>query len=251
ARDAMPAGGKIVIETADAVLDAVYALSHPYVKPGEHVMLAVADTGIGISEAMRERIFEPFFTTKELDRGTGLGLSTVYGIIKQHDGHIHVYSEPGKGTAFKVYLPAIRREVSPPDEARPALVGGTETVLVVDDDTKVRNVLVTMLESLGYRVLAANGAAELLDLSISSRESIDVLLIDIVMPEINGKELADTFKARHPETAVIFMSGYPGQAIARYGVLDPAVIFLQKPVMLNNLAQKTREALDRRNLKEK
>ncbi len=247
ARDAMPDGGKIIIETADAVLDAAPAFERPHVKPGGYVALTVSDTGIGMSREIQERVFEPFFTTKELGRGAGLGLSTVYGIVKQHEGYVHLYSEPGKGAMFRIYLPSMENDAAIAGEQAGNLSGGAETILVVDDDAKVRTVIAAMLSSPGYRVLEAKEATEALRIGSDFRQNIDVLLTDVIMPEVNGKELADAFRMQHPETAAVFMSGYTDRAIAHHGVLDPEVVFIQKPIMPYKLAQKLREALDRKN----
>jgi PAS domain S-box-containing protein len=246
ARDAMPHGGKLIIETANQDFDESYARSHVAFKPGSYVMLAVNDTGVGMDEYTRAHIFEPFFTTKEKGKGTGLGLATVYGIVKQSDGYIWVYSEPGQGTSFKIYLP--RRVEVPmafPKVAAPRIqLKGSETVLVVEDEDGVRTFVCGILKSAGYSVLGASRPDEALRLCQQFDGGIQLLITDVVMPQMNGRELAERLKTMRPETRVLYMSGYTDAAIMHHGVLEPAVAFLQKPFTPDALARKVREVLD-------
>jgi CheY-like chemotaxis protein len=246
ARDAMPSGGKITIETRNVYLDETYAKEHFAVTPGYYVMLALSDTGIGMEEEIRQHIFEPFFTTKELGKGTGLGLSTVYGIIKQSGGSIWVYSEPGKGTTFKIYLPRV--EESAEEYKRPVPSGdlskGSETILLVEDDELVRKLARDVLETSGYRVLeAANGEAALA-ICEQNEDVIHLLLSDVVMPKLSGRDVANRLQSLHPEMRIVYMSGYANNAIVHHGVLDEGTWFIQKPFSPHELAQKVREVLD-------
>ncbi len=248
ARDAMPEGGKLTIETDEVSLDAAYADRKPGVKPGHYVMLAVSDTGVGMDQETQSRIFEPFFTTKGRDKGTGLGLSTVYGIIKRAGGNVWVYSEPNRGTTFKIYLPRIGSDSNEPpgDPAAPTEQHGEETILVVEDDDHVRGLVVTELRTLGYTVLSASSPDDALALTQSQKTPIDLLLTDVVLPVISGKVLAEQLCAERPEMGVLFMSGYTDSAIAQHGMLEEGVYFLQKPFSKQGLASKVREILSRR-----
>jgi PAS domain S-box-containing protein len=245
-RDAMPRGGKLTIETKNIYLDDVYASQHVSVEPGAYVMLMISDTGCGMNQETQARIFEPFFTTKELGKGTGLGLSTVYGIVKQSGGYVWVYSEVGSGTTFKIYLPRVDDEApaKKTHEVMTSLPHGTETVLVVEDEEIVRRMARQVLELNGYHVLEAGHGNEALEICAHYAEPIHLLLTDVVMPQMGGKELADKINALRPEIKVLFMSGYTDDAIVHHGVLDPHVAFLQKPFVPSALARKVREVLD-------
>jgi two-component system cell cycle sensor histidine kinase/response regulator CckA len=245
ARDAMPRGGKVTIETRNHDLDDSYVRTHAYAQPGEHVCLSVSDTGTGIDPETRARIFEPFFTTKSPGKGTGLGLSTVYGIVKQSGGSIEVYSEPGRGTSFKVYLPRVldgENSVAP--EAKHPPVGGAETVLLVEDEEAVRRLARLVLEKMGYKVLEAASAEEALSVAGDHAGEIGLLLTDSVMSGMSGPDLARILRVQRPETRVLFMSGYTDDAIVRHGLLEPNEAFLQKPFSPDVLARKIREVLD-------
>jgi len=247
ARDAMPDGGKIVIETSNVDLDEGYCALHPYVKPGRFVMLAVSDTGQGMSEEVKAHIFEPFFTTKEQGKGTGLGLAMTYGAVKQSGGSVEVYSEAGIGTTFKIYLPRVEGEASPSvkDDRPEDMRGGSETVLLVEDEDIVRNLCVRILERLGYKVLQARNGAEAIVLAQGYGDRIDLLLTDVVMPGMNGAELARQLVLHHPEGKVLFTSGYTDDAIVRHGILKEGVSFIGKPYTPSALAKKVRGVLDR------
>jgi DNA-binding response OmpR family regulator len=244
-RDAMPKGGKITIETGNANFDEDYVREHGGGIVGPQVMLAVSDTGHGMNAETRARIFEPFFTTKELGKGTGLGLSTVYGIVQQSGGNVWVYSEPGRGTTFKVYLPRVDE---PPDlAALPASaigVGGNETILVVEDDVMVRGIVRKILTRSGYQVLEAGDPRAALSLCREMTSPIDLLLSDVILPKVSGRELADQLVGVHNEMKVLFMSGYADNAIVHNGMLDPGISFIAKPFTPTTLARKVREVLD-------
>lgn len=247
ARDAMPRGGNLTIETSNFEVDHDYASTHAGVKAGKYIMLAVSDTGAGMDDETRARIFEPFFTTKEKGKGTGLGLSTVYGIVKQSGGEIWVYSELGRGTTFKVYLPQIEARNGQSEE-KPAIESaaptGWETILLVEDEDVVRGLARKILEQAGYNVLDATGGEDAFRLCQDHTEPIHLLLTDVVMPGMSGKEIADRLTGLSPTTRVLFMSGYTDEAIVHHGVLDSNVEFIQKPFTPNALTRKVREVLD-------
>jgi len=246
ARDAMPKGGKLTIETANAELDASYVRQHEPVRPGAYVMLAVSDTGVGMDAATKARIFEPFFTTKEKGKGTGLGLATVYGIVKQSGGYIWAYSEPGQGATFKVYFPRVDEPAAAPARPprRPAHLRGTETILLVEDDELVRHSTRRMLEAHGYRLLVAASGAEALKLVEAHVEPIHLVVTDVVMPGMSGREVVDRLRARRPDLKTLYLSGYTDEAIVHHGIIEPGIPFLQKPFTLEALGRKVREVLD-------
>ena len=243
ARDAMPNGGELLLETSGVLLDDHYPATHARGASGPHVLLAVSDTGCGMSAEVQKKVFEPFFTTKEMGQGTGLGLATVFGVVAQSNGWIDVYSEPGQGTTFKIYFPRIYEDAVPAREAPVSVRGGRETVLVVEDEPKVRGLAVRLLERLGYTVLAAASGDEALSLAEETAR-IDLLLTDVVMPHMNGRQLAERLARRQPGLKVLFASGYTQNVIAHHGVLDHGVQFLPKPYSLTSLATRVREVLD-------
>jgi two-component system cell cycle sensor histidine kinase/response regulator CckA len=246
ARDAMPRGGRLTIETALVELDESYIATHGDVTPGRHVLLAVSDTGVGMTEEVRKRLFEPFFTTKEGGGGTGLGLATVFGVVKQSGGSIFVYSEEGRGTTFKIYLPVTSRSVPVPsaDGNGPASHRGSETVVVVEDDASVRTLVRLMLGQCGYQVLEAPDADAAITLCDEHPDGVDLLLTDVVMPDIGGRALADRLTALFPQLRVLFMSGYSDEAVFRHGIIRPDTAFIEKPFSQAALARKVREVLD-------
>lgn len=250
ARDAMPNGGKLTIETANVILNEAYTRRHVEVKPGSYVMIVVNDTGIGMPPEVQARLFEPFFTTKEAGKGTGLGLATCYGIIKQHGGNIWVYSEVNQGTAFKIYLPAVIEtpgSALTPQTASEMPLQGDETILLVEDDYNVRQFTLRVLTMLGYSVLEAADGVEALQLVAQHSGTIHLLLTDVVMPKMSGKILAHRLLTTHPQTRVLYMSGYTANAIVHNGVLDSDINFLQKPAAPEQLARKIRQVLDETN----
>ena len=248
AQDAMPDGGHLTIETARVELDESYSEEHKGVNPGPYVMLMISDTGCGIDSSTREHLFEPFFTTKEKDKGTGLGLATVYGIVKQHGGNVWVYSEPGLGATFRVYLP-VSTDSSGPDEADSKTLTeselyGSETILVVEDNSQVRNLARAILRRQGYKVLAAENGKEGISMMDQHEGPVHLLLTDVIMPDMNGKQLFERISQTYSDVKVLYMSGYTDNVIAHHGVIDPGVQFIQKPFSMKDLAAKVRETLD-------
>jgi two-component system cell cycle sensor histidine kinase/response regulator CckA len=247
-RDAMPSGGKLTIETTNVTHDENYASHHVSVKPGFYVMLAISDTGCGMDKETQSHLFEPFFTTKETGKGTGLGLSTVYGIIKQSGGNVWAYSEPGLGTTFKIYLPQVEKGAKAyrprlkPKEAGAA--GGTETILLVEDEEAVRSMVSKVLQNRGYTVLEARHGNEAVEVSERYEGSINLMVTDVIMPQMSGRELAERLTTLRPKMHVLYMSGYPDNTIVQHGVLEPGTSFLQKPFTISALEAKVREILD-------
>jgi CheY-like chemotaxis protein len=249
ARDAMPDGGALTVETGNVEIDDEYCTRQYGCVPGEYVLLSVSDSGSGMDRETLSHVFEPFFTTKEFGKGTGLGLATVYGIVKQNGGFINVYSEPGKGTTFKVYIPRLMdapgtAEAS--DEAAEAFAEtGAGAILLVEDDDMVRRMTASMLEEIGYTVFAAETPPDAISLCEKKDLSFDLLITDVVMPGMNGRELWKTVKSLRPGIGVLFMSGYTPNVITHRGILEDGVHFLQKPFTGRALAQKVREAIGR------
>jgi two-component system cell cycle sensor histidine kinase/response regulator CckA len=244
ARDAMPRGGQLTIETRDVDLDEEYARLHADARPGRYVLIAVSDTGVGMDAATKARVFEPFFTTKEVGKGTGLGLSTVYGIVRQSGGHIEVYSEPGRGTTFKVYLPRVKDTPSASAPQQTPSPRGTETILLAEDEPAARSMMSLALRSLGYVVLEAGDGEVALRVCREYHGGIDLLVTDVVMPNLGGRDLATQLHVLRPQTRVLYLSGYTDDAVFRHGVLEPGTAFLPKPVTPSALARKVRETLD-------
>jgi two-component system cell cycle sensor histidine kinase/response regulator CckA len=246
ARDAMPNGGTIVVSTSPVELDEAYLDSHFSVRPGRYILLSVSDTGCGMDDKTLSQVFEPFFTTKGQGQGTGLGLSTVYGIVKQSDGYIWVYSELGKGTTFKLYFPVHDEGPPVPEESVPEVqpVGGTETILVVEDDESLRRLTAALLESTGYRVLEADNGETAINLVWDSAESIDLLLTDVLMPVMNGVELSTELRELRPGLKVLLMSGYAGELVALHRGNGPEIALIDKPFTRHGLLSKIRSVLD-------
>jgi two-component system cell cycle sensor histidine kinase/response regulator CckA len=245
ARDAMPDGGVMVIETRNVEIAEVHLRIHPEAQPGNYVMLSVSDTGVGMDKGTVERIFEPFFTTKELGRGTGLGLATVYGIVKQHGGFIYVYSEPGKGTAFRLYFPSCDGSPDAPELKVPVeLRRGTETILLADDHDGLRQTAQEMLRELGYQVLTATNGREAVDLFSAHLGRVDLVLLDVMMPEMDGPEAYEQIKNLRPNVPVVFTSGYTPDAVPFIAAVGKSSLVLQKPYAMKSLSQMIRTALD-------
>jgi signal transduction histidine kinase/CheY-like chemotaxis protein len=245
ARDAMPEGGKLTIETGNSALDEEFEKNHPETLPGEYVMFTVSDTGVGMDEETLSHIFEPFFTTKAKGSGTGLGLSTCYGIVRQNNGSIWVSSEPGKGTTVSVYLPAyVAAESENREHRETPIAGGTETILLVEDDANIRNQISRILSSSGHTVLTASNGDEALAVVRKSPHIIHLLVTDVIMPLMGGRELANYLTALYPGIRILFMSGYTDDSIVHNGVLEPGVQFIQKPFSIGEFMKKVRETLD-------
>ncbi len=245
ARDAMPKGGHLFIETELVEMDEDTAKAHDFQKPGTYALLAVTDSGTGMDEKTRERIFEPFFTTKESGRGTGLGLALVYGITKQHEGSIHVYSEEGKGTTFKIYLPVVPTAAAETLHTNlPPIEGGTETILVAEDDETVRTLTSSILEQFGYTVIRAEDGEDAVNKFMANRDKVKILLLDVIMPKKNGKDVYDKIRIFKPEVKALFLSGYTAEIIQQKGLLDKGLNFILKPAPMNDLLRKVRSILD-------
>ena len=245
AQDAMPKGGSFIIRTDRMELDHEYTETYGYGRPGPYALLSVDDTGAGMDEGTKERIFEPFFTTKEVGKGTGLGLSMVYGIIKQHDGYINVYSEHGKGTTFRILLPLIQSKVEEIKHGGTLNVkSGTETILLAEDDTQVRNLLREILSKAGYHINEAADGSEAIKVFRRKGDDINLLILDVIMPKMNGKEAYEEIKKLRPDIKVIFMSGYNADVIHKKGMLEAGLNFISKPVLPGELLTKVRKVLD-------
>lgn len=247
ARDAMPEGGRLTIGTELVELNEEYVAAYGYGRPGRYALLTVADTGLGMDAETQQKIFEPFFTTKAVDEGTGLGLAISYGIIKQHNGFIKVYSEPGEGSIFKIYLP-LSEEAVPLDKETEGVVpvkGGDETVLVAEDDAALRNLSRIVLESFGYTVIAAEDGEEAIARFMANRERIGLVLLDMIMPRKSGKEVGEAIRKVCPGIKIVFMSGYSMEIVANKELTEAGFDFIQKPFQSKDLLAKVREVLDR------
>ena len=247
ARDAMPNGGEIIIHTKILELDNEYIKTHGYGEVGKYVLLSFSDTGEGMDENTRKRIFEPYFTTKEVGRGTGLGLSIVYGIVKQHNGYINAYSEPGEGTSFKIYLPLIGSKVEEKGlETHTLTTGGTETILLAEDELEVRNLVKTVLERNGYKVIEAADGEDAIQKFMEHKDEINLLVFDVVMPKKSGKDAYDIIKKVNPEVRTLFMSGYSEDIIHKRGVMiEKGLTYTTKPILPTELLKIIRELLDK------
>jgi CheY-like chemotaxis protein len=247
AKDAMPDGGILMMETELVEFNEEYVKRHAFAKPGKYMALSVTDTGHGLDENTKERIFEPFFTTKETGKGTGLGLSIVYGIIKQHNGYINVYSEPGKGTTFRIYLPTIEKDAAASAvPALPPVIGGTETVLLAEDDSAVRELSKNILEEYGYTVVLAEDGEDAAEKFRANLGSINLLVLDVMMPKKSGKAVYDEARERKPGIKALFMSGYTANMIHKKGILEAGIEFITKPFSPNAFLRKVREVLDKK-----
>ncbi|MCK5228269.1 MAG: response regulator, partial [Desulfobulbaceae bacterium] len=246
ARDAMPSGGSLILETGVIDLDEEYCRMHAEVSPGSYIVLSVTDTGEGLAPGIKDKIFDPFFTTKEKGKGTGLGLATVYGIVKQLKGHIFVYSEIDSGTTFKIYFPKVQEEADTAVKREvKSMANGTERILVVDDEPSILKLVIDTLKPLGYNVTGAHDGQEALHLCETTDKKFDLLLTDVIMPKMGGSELADKMKAACPHVKVLFMSGYTDNVIAHKGVLKPGLLFINKPLVPSLLVAKIREIFDK------
>jgi CheY-like chemotaxis protein len=246
ARDAMPDGGRLTIETANVTFDAAYAAAHAGMTPGSYVAISVSDTGTGMDRAVRAHIFEPFFTTKEPGKGTGMGLATVYGIVQQSGGAIYLYTEPGHGTTFRIYLPRVEGDSPATDAVEPAAPpsGGSETILVVEDEEAVRAYAVRVLSEQGYSVLEASSGAKALDIAAAQVGPIALLITDVVMPGLQGQQLAKQLRAIRPEMRVLYVSGFTETSVVQQDVAGDGVAFLPKPYTAESLALAVRHLLD-------
>jgi len=245
ARDAMPKGGALTIETRSVKIDGEFINANGYGEPGMYALITVSDTGTGMDEKTRERIFEPYFTTKEMGRGTGLGLAIVYGIVKQHNGYINCYSEPGKGTTFRIYIPLVEAEAEKLEKREvTAPVGGRETILVAEDDAGVRGFIKEALEGYGYTVIEAVDGEDAVKRFKENKERIQLLLFDLIMPKKNGRDAYEDIKGIRPNIRAIFISGYAKDIIQRFGI-EEGIEFITKPVLPTDLLRKVREKLDK------
>jgi len=246
-RDAMPQGGRLTIETSNILLDSKHVNHHIDILPGSYVQLSVSDTGTGLSAETKQHLFEPFYTTKEVGHGTGLGLATVYGIIKQSCGNIEVYSEEGIGTTFKIYLPQFRGKIEPVKSQSKLLklLRGKETILLVEDEEMVRNLTTEILELSGYTVISVQNGIEALKICDSGDNKFDLLMTDVVMPQMGGRELSEKLSARFPNLSILLTSGYTDDAVVRHGVIESTSNFIQKPFSPDSLTIKIREILDK------
>jgi CheY-like chemotaxis protein len=246
ARDAIAGVGKLTIKTGRKTFDEEYCNEHAGFIPGDFVLLAVSDNGCGMDKDTLDNLFEPFFTTKEVGKGTGLGLATVYGIVKQNNGFINIYSEPGQGSTFKIYLPrlVVDKDIDKAVPEKKAAAGGTETILLVEDEPSILRMTRMMLERKGYTVLAATTPAEAVKKAKNHSDSIDLLMTDVIMPEMNGRDLAERITTFYPGISLLFMSGYTADVIANQGMLDDGVAFIQKPFSMADMTEKVREVLD-------
>ncbi|MEW6067253.1 MAG: ATP-binding protein [Nitrospirota bacterium] len=247
ARDAMPEGGIFEIGTEVVEINREFTIAHGFGSPGKYALISVSDTGTGIDEKTKEKIFDPFFTTKEVGKGTGLGLAIVYGIIKQHNGYINCYSEQGRGTTFKIYLPLIKSKMEKKEDASVSFFkGGEETILVAEDDVEVRNTVTELLKEYGYKVIEAVDGKDAIDKFNDNRDKIQMLLLDVIMPKKNGKEVYEAIKKIKPDIKVIFMSGYVADIIHKKGIIEDGLDFILKPFSPSTVLTKVREVLDRR-----
>jgi CheY-like chemotaxis protein len=246
AKDAISGVGKLTIETGKKSFDEEYCKEHPGFIPGDFVLLAVSDNGCGMDKETLDNLFEPFFTTKEVGKGTGLGLATIYGIVKQNNGFINVYSEPGQGSTFKIYLPrlVVDKDIDKAVPEKKAATGGMETILLVEDEPSILRMTRMMLERKGYTVLTAASPSEAVEKAKNHSGSIDLLMTDVVMPEMNGRDLAEEINSLYPGIRLLFMSGYTSNVIAHHGILDEGVAFIQKPFSMADMAEKVRKVLD-------
>jgi len=245
ARDAMPHGGKLTIELREVELNRTFLQQHGYGEPGLYALISVADTGFGMNAKTVEKIFEPFFTTKEVGKGTGLGLSIVYGIVKQHHGYITVYSEPEVGTSFNIYIPSVKAAAQEKDVKSPAVEGGTETILVAEDEAMVRNLTKTILSQAGYTVIEATDGENAVEKFMENKDAIALAFLDVVMPRKNGKEAYEEMRRVKADLKVLFTSGYTGDVVIDKGILEKEYNFIQKPIVPDDLLSKIRTILDR------